>query len=252
MKAILISWTEKPILTMMYAFMNMHNELPDSLDEFEMEMLEKHGPNEWRLIAEEFVDMLASNPHNSVLEYVNTNWMIKEASRAFQQQLTRTRLAAYSAQSLRIVRVEDFATRRNYTTPDGVLDNPSAEDEFVGAMMDSQVRYNRLVSMGAKTEDARGVLPLNIHSPITMSINLRSLSHTMASRTCFLAQGEIRKFSDQVVEEVNKKLGKEFAPLFQKPCDRIGRCPMPINCGKTKYKLEERYRKMHIDAWLKG
>jgi thymidylate synthase ThyX len=80
-KVTLMSWTEKPIETIYAAFMNMHNKIQGDLNYIELSKQE----------LESFMEMLMKQPHQTVLEFVNTNWLIEDVSRAFQQQLTRTR-----------------------------------------------------------------------------------------------------------------------------------------------------------------
>jgi len=249
----LISWTDKPLMTMMWAFSNMHNSVPDTLEEFESDNTTKFGSDLGR-IKFSFIKMLATNPHSSVLEFVNTNWMIRGGSRAFQQQLTRTRLAAYSIQSMRIVDVGRFFEEEMFHVPERFSsDEKSAvKSEYLQAMKSAQESYCKLISLGAKVEDARGVLPLNICSPITMSINLRALSHMLETRLCNLAQDEHRLFAEKMVKEISTKLGAEFGQLFRKPCEKAGHCTMPINCGKTQFELDGAYKNTDLDLWLKG
>jgi len=248
----MVSKTEDPVWTMMYAFMNMHNEIPNSLREFKEETTIRLGLERTNKLRKDFLVMLASNPHSSVLEFVNTVWVIKGCTRAFQQQLTRTRLAAYSIQSLRIVDVGSFVSDDAYGVPDSVRCDDHLSEIYDDAMLKSNESYNTLLAAGASVQDARGVLPLNICSPITFSINLRALIHMLEVRLCNLTQGEFRSVAALMVEEIWHKLGTDFLALFQKPCDKAKKCPMPVNCGKTKYKLDETYKNMDLDFWLKG
>jgi flavin-dependent thymidylate synthase len=246
----LVSWTERPKDVICWAFANMHNTIEDNLSSFAARHIKKLGITKWEKIQNELLEVLATNPHSSVLEFVNTVWYIGGCSRAFQQQLTRTRDAAYSIQSLRIVSVKDFADRGDYQI--GVSLKRSTRKCYDAYMHSTQMIYNRLIQYGTKTEDARGILPLNINSPITMAINLRALQHMLEMRLCYLAQGEYQKVAGLMVKEISEKMGIEFHKLFNRPCEKLHYCPMPVNCGKTKYKLSKRYKTKHIDYWLKG
>lgn len=249
----LLSWTEKPIETMMYAFMNMHNPVPGSLEDFVRQELNKFGADKWSGIQKDFIKMLSLNPHCSVLEFVTMNWILKGVSRAFQQQLTRTRLAAYSIQSLRIVNPGEFAEEQSYHIPSNILLDEKSERAYNHAMASINQMYKTLLARdGVKTEDARGILPLNIFSPITMSINLRALSHMLEVRLCNLAQGEFQEVARQMKQQVCQHIDGILEILFQSPCERLKYCPMPINCGKTKYKLNPEYESINLDYWLKG
>jgi len=218
----LISHTLHPIEVMLYAFRNMHGSNPDSLEEL---MASGHITSE---LKKDFVEYLAAEPlGGGVQEFVSTVWLFRNVSRAFQQQLTRHRTAAYSIQSLRIVDKMLFATREDYHLPENTKD-PVA---FAAAMMRTEQDYQDLLYRGEKAEVARGVLPLNICSPITMCINLRNLSSLLSSRLCRMSQGEIRTAAEMMVREVVGKMGEEFGALFSAPCEPTGFCSHAEGCG---------------------
>lgn len=249
----LVSWTENPIETMMWSFMNMHWKIPDNLDDFVKEQKEKFGEEGWEELKKDFLKLMSENPHSSVLEFVNTVWYIDGASRAFQQQLTRTRTAAYSIQSLRIVPVGSFAKDNNYHIPERIANNKEALKEYEEFMGVCEKYYEKISKIeGIKTEDARGILPLNINSPITMAINLRAMQHMMEWRMCYLTQGEFRDVAKLMRDEIKEKLGKEFLQLFQPPCVKLGTCPMVINCEKMGFPHKPVYKNLNIERWIKG
>ena len=250
MEVKLVTWTMSPESTIAWAFANMHNPIPSSLAEFEKQNLSKYGKEEWNLILDDLLEVLATNPHSSVLEFVNTVWSLKGLSRAFQQQLTRSRNAAYSIQSLRVVPVEDFAYNKSYTT--GPSLKGESENLYRKTMDINAMIYKQLIDFGAKVEDARGILPLNIHSPITMAISLRDLQHLLDMRLCHLTQGEYREVGKRMIAEIGLKMGERFTKLFSKPCEKLGFCPMPVCCGKVKgMELHESYKGKHLGVWLK-
>jgi thymidylate synthase (FAD) len=235
----LVSFTRRPMKTIYWAFMNMHNKIPDNLDDVDLSEEEM----------EDFFDMLMEQPHQTVLEFVNTNWIIEGASRAFQQQLTRTRAAAYSIQSLRIVDVGSFAADGRYTKSSRLAENEKANALYDETMLNLQKVYLDLISLGCPVEDARGILPLNIHSPITMSINLRSLYHLLELRFCYNTQEEYR----DVALAMKKEIADKIHPIFTKPmrplCFSKGYCPSPVHCGHYNY---EQKITMDVSRWIKG
>lgn len=247
----LVNFTPLPTETMMWAFMNMHHDVPSDLSQFIQEQENKFG-NDWEDVKKDFLKMLSFNPHNTVMEFVNFVFIIKGCSRAFQQQLTRTRLASYSIQSLRIVNVETFADDENYHIPANIINDSKLMRQYEEAMSETQDWYRELLVNGAKVEDARGVLPLNICSPITMSINLNSLRNMLSKRLCLLTQDEFGHVARSMVDEVEFNIGPEYRDLFQAPCVQAGFCPMPVHCGKMPYEQRELYKSLHIERWLKG
>ena len=230
MKATLVNFTPDPIETAFYAFRNMHNKVGTTVEPF---VCDNQKMN--------FMNILSKVPHQTVLEYIKMTWYI-EGSRAFQQQLTRTRLAGYSIQSLRIVNVGTFADDGNYYTPPGLSEEGLGDYQFT--MKYIQGEYNRMIAMGYPVEAARGILPLNINSPITMTINMRSLVHMMELRMCKNAQHEFRMIAKDMYMEVAKKICPDFAKLFFKaPCEKSGFCTSPVPCelvpGKYKQIITE-------------
>jgi len=224
-QVILFNFTPEPLRTMLFAFKNMHGQVSD--DPLFMGHVSRQLEND-------FVEYMAAEPlTGGVQEFILTNWLFRNVSRAFQQQLTRHRTAAYSIQSLRVVSKEGFATAGDYHTPPDVID-PMAYEQ---SMLKVEDIYNHLIQRGEKVQVARGLLPLNIHSPITMAINFRNLSTFLSSRLCLMAQGEIREVSALMIEEVCLKMGDVFRPMFKKPCEHIGFCPHAEGCG-FKPKLE--------------
>jgi len=231
MKVILISWTNKPIETIYWAFMNMHNKIPDNLDDIKLSEKEK----------ENFLEMLLIQPHQTVLEFVNTVWYLDGVSRAFQQQLTRTRAAAYSIQSLRIVNVEEFADKKQYVNVNYPL--------YHETMKVIQNNYKKLIENGCSVQDARGILPLNIYSPITMAINLRALYHMLELRFCENTQDEFKEVAKCMKKEIKRKIHPLLAKPMQPICFKIGKCPSPVPCSKYNF---EKIINQDISKWIKG
>lgn len=240
LKVTLMSWTNEPMKVIYNTFMNMHNEIPSDLKNVKISNKE----------LEDFMQMFSTQPHQTCFEMVNTVWKIEGASRAFQQQLTRTRDAAYSIQSLRIVPLEKFADNKDYTKSSKILTNPKANKLYDETMNFIQKRYKELIKIGCPTEDARGILPLNVHSPITMNINLRFLYHMLELRFCDNTQEEYREVAKQIKAEVTKKMHPLLAKPMQPICFRTKQCPSPFCCNK--YPQFEKTCQMDVKRWLKG
>jgi thymidylate synthase (FAD) len=239
-KATLVNWTPKPLETVYWAFMNMHNKIPDSLEDLDI--------SEDELV--DFIGMLIKQPHTTVFEFVNTVWKFDGVSRAFQQQLTRTRQASYSIQSLRIVDVENFADNNEFLIPDNIAQNEKALKLYKEAMKSAQSYYRELIdTTGADTQDARNVLPLSVHSPITMSIDFRALIHMAELRLCENTQGEFKEIVAQMKEEVNNKMHPLLAECLKPICFRTKKCVSVVPCDKYNF---EKDVKIDVSRWIKG
>jgi flavin-dependent thymidylate synthase len=177
--------------------------------------------------------------HRTALEYVDTVWVIKNVSRAFQQQLTRTRLASYAIQSMRVVTKEGFATNGHYTMPVGLTEEE--QGNFHGIMIGIQNQYESLIKTGMSAEDARGILPLNIHSDVTMRINLSALYHMAGQRMCLQTQWEYRQVVTQMKLEIESKMehGKLFGKYIKIPCIGPNKCVVKEFCGIKVWEEDE-------------
>lgn len=199
--------------------------------------------------ATELSDLGLKVYHKVALEYINMIFVIKNVSRAFQQQLTRTRLAGYSIQSLRVVTKKNFAINGHYTIPPNLDENQ--QNKFHTIMLNIQREYETLIAMGWKAEDARGVLPLNIHSDISMTINLSSLHHMLTQRFCVLTQWEYRQVAIQMANLVRTNIGEKYARDMEAPCVKAKKCPMRNDyCGVPVWKQGFHERQITYKTWV--
>jgi thymidylate synthase (FAD) len=175
-------------------------------------------------------------------------------SRSLLAQITRHRLASFSVQSQRYVRLDDF----QFVIPPEIEADPEAKKLFLEAMKKQGEEYlalaaslqekhtRELMAQGldekaaAKkaekmaNEDARFVLPNACETKMVATMNARSLKHFFALRCCNRAQWEIRALAEEMF-----KLVYPIAPaLFSNAgpsCVALGRCTEgKMSCGKMK------------------
>lgn len=178
---------------------------------------------------EQYFLMMLRESFGTPLEYISVVLYLDNVSRAAQQQITRTRTGvSFSIESMRVVPKENFATQMLYHVPDRIANDPDKMREFHQSMLDIEKEYNRLIEEGVAVEDARGILPLNIFSTITMCINMRSLFHMIFSRTCAKAQGEVHDIAVAIMEELRKYLGDTIVDAIDRPCKFKKDCMMKM------------------------
>jgi len=73
---------------------------------------------------------------------------------------------------------------------------------YESTMIDIARAYNDLIKMGAKIEDARGILPTNIHTNIVAKFDLRTMADTARKRASSRTQGEYRSVMEAMKAEV--------------------------------------------------
>lgn len=199
----------------------------------------------------EFVERLAKLGHESPTEHVSFTFGIEGVSRSLLAQITRHRIASYSVQSQRYVRLDQF----DYVTPPEIEADPAALEEFQAAMAQENENYKRIAALlkdghirrlmaqgmseaeAAKKaekmaiEDARFVLPNACDTKMMLTMNARSLLNFFRLRCCSRAQWEIRDVATQMLALV-----KPIAPtIFAKagPGCLSGPCPEgKMTCGR--------------------
>lgn len=103
------------------------------------EIMEKLTPEK----INKFVDHLATIGHESPLEHVTFTFAIEGISRVTTHQIVRHRLASYSQQSQRYVKLEQF----EYIIPPEIEKDSYARCIFTKHMEESQKAYNELVDV---------------------------------------------------------------------------------------------------------
>ena len=199
-----------------------------------------------------FVERVMAMGHESVLEHASFTFLVEGVSRVLLAQLTRHRIASFSVQSQRYVRLDDF----RYVVPPEIEAIPEAKEAFLASMEEDAKRYldlahkleeghtARLMAEGmpekqarAKAskqanEDARFVLPNACETKMVVTMNARSLQNFFHLRCCSRAQWEIR----QLAEEMFKLVYPVAPHIFAKsgPACVSGPCPEGrMCCGKT-------------------
>ena len=104
----------------------------------------------------------------------------------------------------------------------GVVSGDALNEEqkavFDSAVQFSKGHYAALVRMGAKLEDARGVLPLNTECNLICKYNFRSFTDLVKARKSLRAQGEYF----QIVKQMERSVLEVWPwakPFFESDAD---------------------------------
>lgn len=141
-----------------------------------------------------------ANTIPSSWEFISYSFEIKNVTRAFTHQFVRTRTGSYAQQTMRMLEKTNFT----YRTPPYLL----AKDQEVNCsiyqhtMNIIQDSYDAMIADGVPAEDARGVLPTNIHTNIIAQFNLRTICEMAKSRVGTRTQNEYREVMEQMIEAV--------------------------------------------------
>lgn len=127
-----------------------------------------------------------ANSVRSSWEFVEFKFEIKGISRACANQITRSRYGvAFAQQAMRVADMKGFSTR----VPQTVIDAGKAS-MWEYTMEEIEDTYKRLQNAGIPNQDARGVLPLNIHTNLLGRWDLRALADMCGKRDNPRAQDE--------------------------------------------------------------
>lgn len=171
----------------------------------------------------------ADHAHESPLEHSVMTFHIT-CSRACSHQLVRHRIASYSQQSQRYVKMDDLPV----IVPDSIAKNEGVSRSFEIWCRVVENRYRAALREGIPAEDARYLLPNAVATHIVATMNLRSLRHFFAERCCNRAQWEIRDIANQMLD-----ICKAVCPVvFENVgphCMKLKRCPEHKPCGKRPW-----------------
>lgn len=130
-------------------------------------------------------------------EFIDYTFMIRNVTRAFTHQLVRTRTASYAQQTMRTLDVTGW----DYATGPTIEEDAPRRARYHKVMGEIAAGYEELIAMGAKPEDARGILPTNILTNICMKMNLRTFVDLCRKRGSARTQDEYRHVVEQMKAE---------------------------------------------------
>lgn len=211
---------------------------------------------------DKFLNMLINIGHESPLEHVSFTFAVEGISRACSHQIVRHRIASYSQQSQRYVKLDQF----EYIIPHEINEIEEARELFIDSMKKDQEvydklvdilfekHYNNLIKYGknekeAKSqaekkaiEDARYVFPNACETKMVFTMNTRSLYNFLDHRCCERAQWEIRELAIEMLRQL-----KEVAPILFKnsgPNCVKGACPEGnMACGNV-IQVREKFKNL--------
>lgn len=167
--------------------------------------------------------------HLSVCEHASFTFAIEGVSRACTHQLVRHRLASYSQQSQRYLKLKE----PTMIVPPSISQDPELTELFLQATKTGVDFYQKLLAAGVEAEDARYVLPQAVETKIVVTMNARELLHFFTLRTCERAQWEIRSLAEKILQLVLPLAPTIFAKAG--PACIRGRCPEgKFYCGHPR------------------
>ncbi len=191
------------------------------IDELNKKLTDKSRTN--------LIEKIIKLGHYSVLEHATFTFVIEGISRVTSHQLVRHRLASFSQQSQRYVKISEEGFP--YIVPKSIAHVEKLNKIFIDAIKKLDRIYHILLVHNIEAEDARYILPQAVTTKMIISANARELLLIFKLRCCNRAQWEIREVAINMLREV-----KKIAPtIFENagPLCILGPCPEgELSCGK--------------------
>lgn len=160
-----------------------------------------------------FVDKITHRlKHHSVLEHYSISVRFI-CNRGFTHELVRHRLASYSQESTRYVNYSNrrFGCSITCIKPAWFEEGSAQYERWLGAMRNAERSYMELISNGARPQEARGVLPIDVKTEIVTTANLREWRHIFDLRCSSQAHPSMRELMVPLRDELRILLPEVFS-----------------------------------------
>lgn len=157
--------------------------------------------------AEKFIGMILRSGHESVLEHEKITVRFV-CDRGVTHEIVRHRIASYSQESTRYCNYckDKFGNELTFIRPCFWTDDSEEYAVWKQTMEEIEKSYFKLISLGAKPEEARSILPNSLKTEIVCTMNLREWRHFFKLRTAERAHPQIREISAALLEELKKRI----------------------------------------------
>lgn len=168
--------------------------------------------------------------HHSVLEHAVFTFSIEGVSRSLTHQLVRHRIASFSQQSQRYVKMDNPGW--DIIIPESVKEKGNM-DKIYSYISTMESLAKELREAGVPEEDIRYFYPNGLKTNIVVTMNARELLHFFSLRCCNRAQWEIRALANSMLA-ICREVCPEIFNNAGASCVQLGYCPEVKSCGKAK------------------
>lgn len=154
--------------------------------------------------ADKFCNMLKNRGHHSVIEhcYATVRFI---TNRGVTHELVRHRLASFSQESTRYVKLDgDMEFIRPVWCDKETLGKDRPTHFWTMAIREAEQNYQKLLEEGWRPEQAREVLPNSLKTEIVVTCNFREWLHIFNLRCAKAAHPQMRALMIPVREEFAK------------------------------------------------
>ncbi len=157
--------------------------------------------------AARFVENILSSGHESVIEHEKISVRII-CDRGVSHEIVRHRIASYSQESTRYCNYSKDKFGNELTVIKPLFWEEDSEEYKIwfNNMKMIEDSYNQLISMGAKPQEARSILPNSLKTEIVVTMNLREWRHFFKLRTSEKAHPQMREVACEMLEEFRNRI----------------------------------------------
>lgn len=161
--------------------------------------------------AEKFIKRIIASGHESVLEHEKLTIKFI-CDRGVSHEIVRHRIASYSQESTRYCNYnkEQFGKELTLIRPFFWKEDEEKYRIWLGVMEKIENSYNELITLGAKPEEARSILPNSLKTEIVVTMNMRELRHFLRLRTSSKAHPQMREVAIMLLKYVKETLPTLF------------------------------------------
>lgn len=166
--------------------------------------------------AVKFVNRLASMGHESPIEHVNFTFAIEGVSRSLTHQLVRHRLASYSQQSQRYVKLAQF----EYIVPPAIEADERAKRYYIDAMERAQDAYDNIYGvLLCKHAQKHGIMEKYKNYIIEATSSNSDLDKSVSLETFWINHDKELPFKDKTYTKVQKQIIEDCRYVFPNACE---------------------------------
>lgn len=164
--------------------------------------------------ARKFIKRIIASGHESVLEHEKLTIKFV-CDRGISHEIVRHRIASYSQESTRYCNYnqEKFGRELTLIRPCFWKEDEEKYKIWCDVMEKVEDSYNQLISIGAKPEEARSILPNSLKTEIVVTMNIRELRHFLRLRTSKRAHPQMREVANMLLKYVQDTLPVFFEDI---------------------------------------
>lgn len=163
-----------------------------------------------------FVQNIIKSGHESVIEHEKVTVRII-CDRGVSHEIVRHRIASYSQESTRYCNynADKFGNQLTFIRPHFWKDDDEKYVIWKNTMEDIEKGYLTLISLGAKPQEARSILPNSLKTEIIVTMNLREWRHFFKLRASKAAHPQMREIAIPLLKAFQEKIPVVFDDILK-------------------------------------